>query len=638
MCGICGVYYINKNISKNLLVRMCNSLYHRGPDDSGCWISKNSKVGFGHRRLSILDLSKKGHQPMFNYDKSIVIVFNGEIYNYKKIKKWLLSKGYKFKSNTDTECLIYLYEKIGIKFVDKLEGDFAIGLYDQNSGRLFLIRDRIGVKPLYYYKDETKLVFASEIKSILCDDNINRDINEEALYHYLTLLSVPSPMTLFKNINTIPAGHYGVFCGGKFELVKYWDVNIDIKMDLTEDVCIKEANRFFNQAVEKRLQSDVPVGVFLSGGVDSSSIVALITRYSNEKIKTFTVGFDTENYKNETENAKSIAKDFKTEHHEIIINQKDFMSSLPNIIYHQDQPIADPVCIPLYFVSKLLKENNVTVVLVGEGSDELFAGYDYYIQVLNRYNFIKSLYKLPKFIRQWIYFISKILPSKYNHLHDVVYRIYNNYDLLLGSIVAFTQEEKSNLLNPVFRDKMKKYNTYSFLTNFTKRFDGNSDPLNKLLYVDFKHRLAELLLMRVDKMTMATSVEARVPFLDHKLIEFVMSVPNNIKIKNNNPKYLVKKFMKNQLSEDVLMRKKQGFGTPLSGWLKGELGDKLENILFNSSIREKNYFNYGFIKDLIAIHKKGKRDYSLQLWTLLNLSLWYDFWIKREDIKKKHSL
>jgi asparagine synthase (glutamine-hydrolysing) len=652
MCGICGIYEYGAsrpNIDDDLVVRMRDTMTHRGPDDAGVYINNDRRIGLGNRRLAIVDLSPAGRNPMANEDGSVWITFNGEIYNHQSLRPRLEAKGHRYRSHTDTETIIHLYEDRGLDFVQDIEGDFAIALWDENARRLVLARDRVGVKPLYYTLDGGRLIFASEIKAILAHPSVTRDIDEEALYHYLTFLTTPAPQTLFAGIQKLPAGCL-LTCNsrGDVKITRYWDA-ISPRLDpaLNDEAAIaEEVRRLLNESIEKRMMSDVPFGVFLSGGIDSSANVALMSRLMSQPVRTFTVGFRDNPAYNEIEEARLVAKEFGTDHHEVMITQQELLDFLPDLIFHQDEPIADPVCVPLYYVSKLARETGTTVVQVGEGSDELFCGYREYAYYLDLHQHLwRHLARLPASIRRSLSAfggtlyrtgVTRLLPKGRKMLPDLLRRLSDGEEIFWSGTFIFDEVNKRGLLTPNARKALREktgngaLSSYSVVRSDLDRLlsaKPDADQLDRMIYQELKLRLAELLLMRVDKMTMATSVEARVPYLDHKLVEFAMSIPSNLKYKDGETKYILKRALKGVIPDRILHRKKQGFGVPINEWMLDRLGGLVEDALFNSSLKRRELFDYDFIRRLLSAHRSRHVNYSFFLWSLLNLSLWYDQWI-----------
>ncbi len=632
MCGICGIIsFDNSIVDEKTLIQMRDEMKHRGPDAEGIFINENRKIGFGFRRLAIIDLSPAANQPMSSNDKSIWIVFNGEIYNHLEVRKELERKGYQYRTKSDTETIIYAYEEYGIDFIHKLNGMFSIAIWDARKKLFIACRDRIGKKPFYYTFQNGKFIFASEIKSILKHPEVKKELNLNSLSHYLTFLIPPSPETMFEGIKKLPAGHRLILNeNGDLKIEEYYDVlNSENEILESDENQIKEnIIRLLRQSIKDRMISDVPFGVFLSGGIDSSTNVALMAELMDRPVDTFSIGFKDFPYNNEFEYARKVAEIFKANHHEIQIDAKDALEFFPELVYHQDEPLADPVCIPLYFVSKLARENGTIVVQVGEGSDEEFAGYPWLLRHLKIANLNKYLFKrFPQSLNNLFYQLVKKLWSEEGKLLEIDYirRIKDRQEIYWGGAINFTEEHKSKLLinnlNNSYLKIQEIYNSY----NQKSRID---DLLRKFIYLEFKNRLPELLLMRVDKMAMATSVEARVPFLDYRLVEYSFKINSRIKVKNNTTKYILKKAVEGLIPNEIIYRKKQGFAAPMNYWLKNELSDFTKNYLLNSKIHQLGLFNKDFINFLLNSPLSNRYDFVQNTWNLLNLFMWYDYWFE----------
>ncbi|MGB9665229.1 MAG: asparagine synthase (glutamine-hydrolyzing) [Ignavibacteria bacterium] len=632
MCGICGILSFNHNdVSQSILIQMRDEMKHRGPDDEGLFINKSKKVGFGFRRLAIIDLSPAANQPMSNQDQSIWIVFNGEIYNHLVIRKELEKIGYKYRTKSDTETIIYAYEHFGIDFIHKLNGMFAIAIWDEKKKLFIAYRDRIGKKPFYYTFQNGQFIFASEIKSILRHPLVNKQLNLNALSNYLTFLIPPAPETMFEGIKKLPAGHRLILKStGELSIEEYYDVlNSANEVPEIDETTIKEnIVRLLRQSIKDRMISDVPFGVFLSGGIDSSTNVALMSELMDRPVDTFSIGYKDFGEYNEFNYARKVAEIFKTNHHEILIDAKDALDFFPKLVYHQDEPLADPVCIPLYFVSKLARENGTIVVQVGEGSDEEFAGYPWMLRELRLTKINQYLLKnLPSVLNKLFYsFVTKLWGEEGKLLElDYIRRIKDKQEIYWGGAVNFTIEHKRKLLNKNLD------NTYSVIKEIYHRYASKvtvSDPLRKMIYLEFKNRLPELLLMRVDKMSMATSVEARVPFLDYRLVEYSFKIDSKIKVKNSITKYILKKSVEGIIPDEIIYRKKQGFAAPMNYWLQNELAHFTKHYLLYSSIHKLDLFNKDFIKFLLESPLSSRYDFIQNTWNLLNLFMWYDYWFE----------
>src|SRR3989442_7210 len=596
MCGICGVWKYGAtrgNITKELLASMRDVMTHRGPDDKGAVIVDQGRGGLAFRRLSIIDLSPAGHQPMRGCTDRVWLVFNGEIYNHAELREGLERRGHVYASRTDSETILHLYEERGLDFVHEIEGDYAIALWDADREQLVLARDRGGVKPIYNYCKNGLSIFASKIKAILQQPAVTAEVNEEALYHYLTFVTTPAPQTLFREIQKLPAGHMLIVDrSGNVRITQYWDALPSASPKLTESEHQANILNLLRDSIKKRMMADVPFGVFLSGGVDSSANVALMSELMTQPVRTFTVGFHDTEELNELESARAISKRFGTNHHEVMIGREEMTKFLPDLVFHQDEPIADPVCVPLYYVSKLARDTGTIVVQVGEGSDEIFGGYDWfrtYLQIQER--FWRHAERFPVSMRRAGSglagsLVKKILKKRM--ASEVVRRLGANESLFWGGAVVFDETMKPAVLSPDMRARYNGLSTYNVVREYQETIAAarpDSDYAARMTYLELKLRLPELLLMRVDKITMATSVEARVPFLDHQLIEYAMSLPRSLKVKGATGKHILKRALESVLPKDVLYQPKRGFGAPTREWFRGPEGDSLIQQLLNSSIR-----------------------------------------------------
>jgi asparagine synthase (glutamine-hydrolysing) len=640
MCGICGVWEYGAGegrIESSLLTRMRDEMTHRGPDDAGELIFDKRRGGFGFRRLSIIDLSAAGHQPMHGCDDRTWLVFNGEIYNHAVLRADLEKRGHKYSSRTDSETILHLYEERGLDFIHDLEGDYGIALWDANKEQLVLVRDRIGVKPLYFYHKDGRFIFASEIKAILQHPAVTPDIDEQALYHYLTFLTTPAPATLFRDIQKIPAGHILIVKrDGTLNMQRYWDaLPPQQAAGGTEQEQRAEILRLLRDSIRKRMMSDVPFGVFLSGGVDSSANVALMSEQMSRPVETFTVGFSDAEYLNELEQARRIARQFGTNHHEVIISEKEMHDFLPQMVFHQDEPIADPVCVPLYYVSKLARDSGTIVVQVGEGADEIFSGYENYVRHLRIYeNFWRHAETLPLSLRRAISNLSRPALEATGRKRveiELIRRLGANEPLFWGATVVYDETFKPRVLAPQMRERLNGLSSLRVVESYLKRIDEerpDAEFLARMTYLELKLRLPELLLMRVDKITMATSVEARVPFLDHHLVEYALSLPRALKVEGVSGKHILKRSLEEILPHDLLYERKRGFGAPVREWFRESLGGWFDDHLMNSTMRRRELLDYGFVSRMLEEHRRRTKDWGFHLWALLNLSLWYERWIE----------
>lgn len=645
MCGIVGIFNYSGNeslITTGVLEKMSDEIQHRGPDDNGVFVSTDKHVGLAFRRLSIVDLSEAGHQPMSANGGSVWLVFNGEIYNHLMIRKDLEDKGYRYHSRTDTETILYAYLEYGLDFISKLYGMFAIAIWDSRIDQLLLVRDRIGIKPLYYTTQAGALFFASEIKAIVKHPHIDYELNEQGMYDYLSLLVTPPNESLFRGIHKLEAGHYlTINKKGDIYKKKYWDLThqtevFDPTQFSDESFCIENIRRLLRDSIKLRMMSDVPFGVLLSGGIDSSLNVALMSEQMSRPVETFSVGYkDLERY-NELAQARQVSQQFKTNHHEILLEERDLIDFLPKMIWHQDEPNADPVCVPMFFVSKLARDSGTIVVQVGEGSDEQFAGYMHYLREMRFQQYYYRL--LPSPAQQIAYKMLKKLRPNWV-LTDYARRAAHRDAPFYGGAIAFTEELKTRLATPKFSQVSAISGRIA--SEYSNRLRGmeNGAPINRnflreMIYFEFKSRLAELLLMRVDKMSMATSIEARVPFLDHRLVEFSFRIPTNLKTKNRIPKYILKRAAEGIIPDDIIYRKKQGFAAPVREWLRtGKLAGFARDHIFGSDLLKLGFFNAEFINYMFVKHTSGQVNFDREIWSLLVLCMWYDTFMSKKVFK-----
>ena len=618
MCGINGIALSsrsNKQINRELLTAMRDEIEHRGPDDAGLYI--DGKIGFGHRRLSIVDVAH-GAQPMANADESCVIIYNGEVYNHADYRSELEAQGYAFQTRCDTETILHLYEEHGAKCVEYLRGMFAFAIWDKRKNELFIARDRLGVKPLYYVHDaEGNLFFASEIKSLLRANAVKAELNYNALPDQLANHGTSRDETLFANVKRLLPGHTLSWCDGKIKIERFWDVKFEPKHDeKPEKDYVEEWRELFRKSVELRLMADVPLGMFLSGGIDSSAICAMMAEMVDEPIKTFSVGF-AEREANEFEYARIVADRFKTEHHEIIITPDEFFAELPNLVYHEDEPLGFIASVPLYFVSKLAQKH-VKVVLTGEGSDEILGGYGRYQKTLALLNYGEKYESVtPKFLRSAVKsgvsaFGGKLTRTFLTRDNDIENLYFDNFAI-------FNKAMQTNLLSDDAKSKIADLNPYTHLQNWVENSDAE-ETLDKLLYADTKTYLHELL-MKQDQMSMAASIESRVPFLDHKLVEFTAKMPTEMKIKGKTTKYLLKEAMRGILPDEILTRPKMGFPVPVGAWFRNEYKHVVEEYVTGERALNRGIFNADFVRQTVAEHNAGA-NHDERLWFLVNFEIW----------------
>ncbi|PCJ01411.1 MAG: asparagine synthase (glutamine-hydrolyzing) [Flavobacteriales bacterium] len=615
MCGIAG--YTGAG-DESILKNMIQAIKHRGPDIQDTFIQAN--LGLAHARLSILDLNPGGNQPMFSSDRKIAIVFNGEIYNYISLKKELSNK-YEFHNNTDTEVLLYLYKEHGIKMLDKMKGMFAFAIYDFEDQSLFLARDIMGKKPLYYTTTNSCFVFGSELKSILKHPKVTKELNIEAVNQYLTFDYVPTPNSIIKNVSKLEPGHYLVVKNNHVVIKEaYWQHNFTKNDDITFNNASEKLDSLLNNATKKRLMSDVPLGVFLSGGLDSSTIAYYAQKNSSNRIKTFSIGFEDKSY-DETNYAKQVAQHLDTEHHTGILTQNKTLELINKIYKNIDEPFADASLIPTYFLSEFTK-NHVTVALGGDGSDELLAGYptfvsNYFTQPLASLpnaipsallkmtnglmkvndNNISLDFKIKQYLRGFL--------SKKNHIHQ----------LWLGS---FTPDEKKRLFKPEVYASLQDNTGLNIIDSHFSNANKEWSNFDKITYYYYQTYLLDDILVKVDRASMLNSLEVRSPFLDKDVVEFVNTIPQKYKLKGFSGKHLLKKMMENKLPQNITSRSKKGFGIPLSQWIREDLKEEITSILLS----EDSYFNQNYIQHILKEHFDKKRNHRKLIWNLYLLKFY----------------
>lgn len=620
MCGICGVIHRDKEkrVDKPILAKMNNSLVHRGPDEEGYYIEGN--VGLGVRRLSIIDI-KGGHQPIYNEDKSICVICNGEIYNFLELRENLEKQGHRFYTKSDVETIVHLYEEYGEDFVHRLRGMFAIALYDLKKDKLILARDRIGIKPLYYTYQKGVFLFASELKAILEYPGIKKNISLKALSDYLTYLYISAPETIFEQIYKLLPAHILIFENGNINLRQYWEIDYSKKEEKSEEYYIERLSDLLKEAIKLHLISEVPLGAFLSGGMDSSTVVALMSEVANEPVKTFSVGFDVTDF-NELRYAKLVAKRFNTNHHEINL-KADIINLLPKIVEQFDEPFADSSAIPTYLISQFAKQY-VTVCLAGDGGDELFAGYDW----TRRQKFINDFNRLPRLIKNNIKNIllnKNYSPDYKSSLANKIERFIYDTNLPLEQsfkrrITCFSEEMKKSLFKEHVYRSLKNYESISKILPYFGKSDINYD-LEKLLFLDTKLYLPDDGLCKVDRMSMLHSLEVRVPFLDHIVVEFVASMPFKYKMQGFASKYILKKMVSKVLPKQILRQRKLGFTIPLNSWFRGKLDDFSRSFL-SENCKLLEFIRPDYIKWILNEHTTNRQDFGNQIYTLIVLEMW----------------
>lgn len=627
MCGIYGYVSSRGGIQPEILRRMGDTLRHRGPDDEGEWIqhSEELAVALGHKRLSIIDLTSAAKQPISDEDGKIWLTYNGEIYNFRELRSELAAKGHTFKSTSDGEIIVHLYEEMGAACLERLKGMFAFALWDETQQSLFLARDRIGKKPLHYAIYDGGIAFASEIKALLKHPKVVKEIDLSALNKYLTFEYVPAPATIFKSIKKLEPGHYLSYQNGKSEIKKYWDIPLaDYPIGFkTEDEYAEELRDILERAVRSRLVADVPVGVFLSGGIDSGVIAALAAK-ADRKIECFSIGFDEPSF-DESSHAKSIAKALGLNHRLKIFNTREMLDNLDELPNFLDEPLADASILPSYLLSKVASER-LKVALSGDGGDELFAGYPTY----QAHRIITYYDLLPETLKNSVKALAAWLPVS----HGNISTDFKIKQFLRGAGVSpeirffmwmgsFTESEKKGLLSSDVRAALAHENTYEDVFAYIRESGLNKD-LERILYLSMKLYLQDDILVKVDRAAMANGLEVRCPLLDQELVEFACRLPMQYKLHGLKTKYLLKKAAAGILPDSIINRKKKGFGIPISKWLTGELKSYMLDYLGEERIKRQGYFNYPYIKGLIDDHLHKRKDHRKLLWTLLIFQIWHD--------------
>jgi asparagine synthase (glutamine-hydrolysing) len=630
MCGICGKLEFDGAASSSTLVReMAATIQHRGPDDEGYYVA--GPVALGFRRLSIIDL-QSGHQPLSNEDGSVWIVFNGEIYNYQELRVFLAAKGHVFKTRTDTEVIVHLYEELGVSCLQKLRGMFAFAIWDSNTRTMLLARDRVGIKPLYYCLNNSSLVFASEIKAILADPSIERRMAPELIDRFLTFLYVPGEETLLKGIQKLAPGHCLLVEDGQPSLKQYWDLEFAESSDnISAERAEADLLSLLEESVKLHMIADVPVGVLLSGGVDSTGVLGLAVQNTDKKVSTFTVGFSDQEVADERPYARLAAQRYGTQHHEMTITSGDFAAFLPKYVWHMEEPVCEPPAIALYYVSKLAREH-VTVLLSGEGGDEAFAGYSNYrnlvwLERLKRggsllngalaggMSLADSLFGMPR--------LAKYAPLMNHHFPDYYYsRTSNPYSTTGNGLGRVYQ---ADFFQTIDHDR-----SILPLRALQAHVRG-LDTLNAMLYIDTKTWLPDDLLIKADKMTMANSVELRVPLLDHKVLEFAGSLPSRLKLKGRDTKFILKKALAKKIPHEIRNRKKAGFPVPYASWLRTDLKDLVWGVLLDRKTTNRGFFRREAIEALLTENLNEGR-HSKEIFSLLNLELWQRTFLEKEEV------
>jgi len=618
MCGICGIFNFNgAPINKELLGTMTTIMKHRGPDGDGSYVSEG--IGLGHRRLSIIDLVG-GSQPISNEDDTIHIVFNGEIYNYIELREELKQKGHIFKTLSDTEVIIHGYEAWGVDCVQRFNGIFAFALWNAKAKHLFLARDHLGVKPLYYIQLKNKLLFASEIKSLLQDKEVPREVDIKSLQELFTFRYVPSPNTLFKNIEKLPPANWMICSTNGIKTKKYWEWKPQIISDRQEHSIVECYQALLEDAIRLQLRSDVPVGLFLSSGIDSAAILAIMSQHVSQPVYTFTIGFEGGEKTNETDDARQLAARFGANHTEMIVSPEDYENYYDHYLWDIEEPVGNETAAAFYFVSKIASQR-VKVALTGQGADEPWAGYPRHLGVK-----LSSLYsRLPgsvaKFANKVVYMFPRNETLKRGvtalHEQDILTRFAKIYSF-------YSTEMRNNLFQKWVKQDIASngYEAKEALQHLQNDV-CNLDPLTQMLYIDTRANLPDDLLMVNDKTSMTNSIEARVPFLDYRLVEFIETIPACLKLKGLRGKYLHKKAVEKWLPKEMIYKKKKGFANPIDQWLRGKMRKYIDDCLFSKDAAIGQYFNKKYVEQLVMLHEQGKEDYMRHIYLLISFELWH---------------
>ena len=615
MCGITGYIYKDpiECADESMLKKMCDVIRHRGPDEWGRY--ENGPVGIGMRRLSIIDLAS-GTQPIHNEDSTIWIVFNGEIYNHKDLRADLEKRGHKFYTNSDTETIVHLYEQYGENCVDRLRGMFAFAIWDGNAETLFLARDRLGIKPLHYYDDGKKFIFGSEIKSVLAAADIHTEVRMPSIVNYLAYGYVPDPDTMFEGIKKLPPGYVLVYRKGTIRLKQYWDVEFNYGKLQPEEFYIERILELLNEAVRIRLMSEVPLGAFLSGGTDSGMVVALMARNMAEPVKTFSIGFEHQKY-NELPFARMVADRYGTDHHEEIV-KPDAQAVINDLVRQFDEPFADSSAIPTYYVSRMTRKR-VTVSLSGDGGDEVFAGYGRYRDGPPA----KYTRWIPATIRKPLFHTaSRFLPDWFPTVRTLQYAGYDDDNRYIWKMVKGLNANHDRVFSRDFRRSVETTDpSYASRKYFEKV--RHLETVSRRQYLDFKTYLPGDILTKVDRTSMMVSLEARVPILDHKLVEFAATIPPVVLFNGQNPKHLFKKVAERLLPREAVYRPKMGFAVPVAHWINNEWKDLSQELLLGGRAQKRNIFNRNFVKRVMNEHRSGRRPHDNTIWALMVLEIWF---------------
>jgi asparagine synthase (glutamine-hydrolysing) len=610
MCGIAGVVRWDQTpVTEQEIRAMCQMMVHRGPDEEGVFLGPG--VALGMRRLSIIDLAG-GQQPICNEDRTVWVVFNGEIYNYRELRQALQRRGHRFRTDSDTETIVHLYEEFGTGAVDRLRGMFAFAIWDTRARQLLVARDRLGIKPLYYVELDGGFAFASELKPILQLPEVERRISWEAVNHLFTFLATPATRSIVDGVRKLEPARVAIASGGRLRIERYWEPDFTPNERATEDELVEELRALVRESVNLHLVSDVPLGAFLSGGIDSSAVVATMARLSSGRVKTFSIGFAEPEF-DELCHARRVADAFGTDHHELVL-RPDVVGIVDDLAWHLDEPFGDTSAIPTYMVSKLAAEH-VTVVLSGDGGDELFAGYDKYMVEQRE----RAYSGIPVPVRQALGAVGRAMPEGMRGRRFLRHLALDGAERYLDAATMFHRDQLRQLFQPDVHREIALHDPWRDAAMHLRRM--GADWLSGLQYWDLQAYLPLDILTKVDRMTMAHSIEARPPLLDHTLVEFAARIPSRLRMKDGTTKHMLKRAMRGVLPDQIIDRKKQGFAVPLSHWFRGELAGFARDLLLSDTGRRRGLFNAPYVEKLLRLHERG-RNIDLQLWTMMSLELW----------------
>ena len=634
MCGIAGILAFSDAfpLDEATVRRMTDTLRHRGPDDAGTLVRRDERVALGHRRLSIIDLSAAGHQPMGNEDGTIWITYNGEVYNHAELRARLEARGHRYRSRTDTETIVHLYEEHGPACLERLHGMFALAIWDARRRTLLLARDRLGVKPLYYARLPHGFVFGSEAKAILEHSAVPRDLDEDAFADYLTFGFTPPPATMFRGIGKLAPGEsMTVTADGEVERRFWWDAMPSAEAsatvaEMSDDEMVAEVRRLLRDSVASRMMSDVPFGVFLSGGLDSSTNVALMAELSDVPVRTYSTAPRGYSRYDELDYARLVSRRFATDHHEVLVDEEAMRAFIPELVFHHDEPLADWTAIPQHFVSRLARDTGTVVVQVGEGADELFHGYKGYV---DHRRVVVPFQRLPGALRRSVGTLAVRATTRLGRAvghGEALYDAGHSAIPYWGGGLCFRGPLKRRLMR---RDHADALRIPERIWDEAGRRRQDVDLFQRMTYLELRQRLPELLLMRMDRIAMASSVEGREPFLDHRLVEFVMALPPRMKHRNGHGKHALREAMRDALPPEILARPKQGFGSPMEEWLRGDFGREAQAAVRRSTLADRGLIEYEIVDRLFAAHRQQRGDWSKHLWNLYCISVWHDRWVAR---------